>query len=138
RSMSAEQARGEGSDDAETTGAETYPAGRALSRLLQVLSTVDGERSRIAGIDVAASDAQLVRTAQERALLGLLEAATLLELVQQWELTPDILEAELSGMLNPLDAGFGALLEGARAFGVPEGFIPFVWRPEDVGKGATN
>lgn len=142
RNMSQEQARGtsDGDDtaDADTTDADSFPAGRALARLLHVQSTIDGERARIAGIDVPASDAAVVRTAQERALLAFLEAVTLLELVGQWELTPDVLHADLDGLLHPLDTGFGALLEGARAFGVPEGFVPFVWRPEDVGRGATN
>lgn len=139
RRMTQEQARGAGTagDDA-AADPESFPAGRALARLLQVQATIDGERSRIDGIDVPASDAAVVRTAQERALLAFLEAVTVLEIASQWELTPDVLHADLDGLLHPLDTGFGALLEGARAFGVPEGFVPFVWRPEDVGRGATN
>lgn len=139
RGLSQEEARGAVPTAGQNrTEQETFPAGRALARLFHVLATIDGERARTAGIDSAASDAQLLKTAQERALITLLEAVTLLEVVKQWDLTPDVLEADLSGVLNPLDVGFGALLEGARAFGVPEGFVPFVWRPEDVGKGATN
>lgn len=139
RRMTQEQARGAGTagDDA-AADPESFPAGRALARLLQVQATIDGERSRIDGIDVPASDAAVVRNAQERALLAFLEAVTVLEIASQWELTPDVLHADLDGLLHPLDTGFGALLEGARAFGVPEGFVPFVWRPEDVGRGATN
>lgn len=137
RGMSPETARGpEPTSDDEAE--ETYLAGRSLARLLQLLSTIDGERARIAGIDLPASDPKLLRTAQERALLALLEASTLLEITRNWGVTPDVITADLSGLLNPLDTGFGALLEGARAFGVPDGFVPFVWRAEDTGRGATN
>jgi hypothetical protein len=45
---------------------------------------------------------------------------------------------KLTGVLSPLDEGYSALTLGANAFGVPSGFVPFVYRPEDVGKGATN
>jgi hypothetical protein len=139
RSMSAESAQGAApAEGAQGTELESYAAGRALARVLTVLGTIDGERSRIAGIDVPASSEAMVRAAQERALIGLLEAATLAEITRGWGITPDVIAADLSGLLNPLDSGFGALLEGARAFGVPEGFIPFVWRPEDAGQGATN
>lgn len=132
RSLSNDQAR----ENAE--GESTYPAGRALAQLLRVLATVDGERTRLLGLDVQGSDAELVHDAQERSLVSLYEAALLLEITRSWGIAPELVAANLSGFLGPLDSGFGALLEGARAFGVPEGFVPFVWRPEDVGRGADN
>lgn len=123
-------------DDA--TSSQTFPAARALARLLQVAATIDGEKSRIDAVEALASDQAALTAAQARGLIGLLEAAVVVHLTETWGITPDMVSADLSGFLTPIDNGFGALVEGARAFGVPDGYIPFVWRPEDSGGAASN
>ncbi len=137
RSISPSSALGDpqGSDPTKTD----FPALRSLARAVYVTSTIDGERARI---DAASGmqDVAGVRTeAQERAVLTYLETVALVQLLEAWGTSPPTsVGSTVSGLLNPVDQGFGALVQGAVAFGVPEGFVPFVYRPEDVGKGATN
>jgi hypothetical protein len=137
RSMPPEGAKGDPPSDDETQNA-SYPSARALADLLRTMSVLDGERARV-GAAASWSDAPvLAKEAQQRALLRFLEAAVLTEVLQEWGQAPAPVTATLTGVLGPLDQGFAAASEGANAFGVPDGFVPFVYRPEDVGKGATN
>lgn len=131
RSISPEGARGDGS---ATAGGDAYPAGRALADLLYTSSVIDGERARIDAAN-AGSDPKLATAAQTRALLGFLETAMLSEIVSSWGVSvPHGITVKFTGVLNPLDQGFSALVNGANAFGVPSGFVPFVYRPDDVSK----
>ncbi len=123
--------------DNETQNA-SYPSARALADLLRTMSVLDEERARV-GAALSWSDAsRLAREAQQRAVLRFLEAAVLVKVLQEWGPAPDSVVATLTSVLDPIDQGFAAASEGANAFGVPVGFVPFVCRPEDVGKGATN
>lgn len=139
RTLSPDAARGDlplATDN--TTVADTYPAGRALADLFYTLGAIEGERSRISAASSSASQPTLMQTAQERAVLTFLEAATLSEILRSWGSAPPSIAVRLTGVLNPLDQGYSALTLGANAFGVPAGFVPFVYRPEDAGKSPTN
>ena len=127
RRTSAQDAAGSGaaSDSTESD----YPALRALSRLLYVLSSIEGELSSLAASDPASDRPLLIRQAQEWAVLTVLEASALATLLSEWPSVPAGLGTELVGALTPLDRGFGTLLEGAVLFGVPEGEIPLAFDP---------
>jgi hypothetical protein len=118
--------------------AEPYTSARTLADLLQTISTIDGERSRVRLAARASTDTNPVTTAQQRALLTFLEATTLSEVLRSWGSAPPAIAAGLSGVLTPLDRGFKALLQGANAFGIPAGFVPFIYSPDNVAAGATN
>ncbi len=138
RSMSPDAARGDlpGVGDT-TTVSDTYPSARAMADLFATMSTIEGERARIGAASVG-TDPTLALKAQERALVTYLEAAALAEIVREWGSVPPSVRVKYVGMLNPLDSGFTALSKGANAFGVPVGFVPFVYQPEAVSKGSTN
>lgn len=132
---------GDAAGDASTSDptASDFPALRALARLLYVGSAIDSEQARteLASGMVDAPGAK--RELQERTVLVLLESAALGEVLKTWGTSPPASAgATLTGVLNAPDQSFASLVQGAAAFGVPEGFVPFVYRPEDVGKGATN
>ncbi|HEX9298213.1 MAG TPA: hypothetical protein VF881_20375, partial [Polyangiaceae bacterium] len=110
-----------------------YPSASALADMLVTMSTIDGERARIAVTAPSSSGKAPLRDAQNRALLAYFEAATLAEILRAWGTAPSSIAASFTGVLTPLDQGFAALLQGANAFGVPDGFVPFV-RPD----GATS
>jgi len=115
---------------------QSFPAARALADLFFTMSTIDGETARVAA---ASGDVQTVTSsAQQRAVLAYLESATLSEILKEWTTAPPSVGAKFTGVLTPLDQGFTATIEGADVFGIPDGFVPFVYRPEDVSKGATN
>nr|MCU0688091.1 hypothetical protein [Polyangiaceae bacterium] len=76
--------------------------------------------------------------AQGRALVGYLESVALAHLLKAWGSTGELAGIGLAGALAPLDEGFGRLVEGSGAFGVPDGFVPFVYRAEDAVKAPTN
>jgi len=130
RMMPATAAKGDG------TTTQDYPAARALADAFTTAAMIDGERARIAGVMGGADT--LAADVQRRAVLGYLEAVTLNELLYSWATAPSSLQAAFTGMLGPLDRGFGDMLNGTNVFGVPAGFVPFVYRPEDVAKGPTN
>ena len=117
---------------------ESYPGARAFSKLLNVMTTIDGERSRISGIATPSKHAALVTQAQARAVLSYFETVTLIDTLNEWKIAPPTIAADFTGVLTPIDSGFGDLLRGAGVFGVPDSFVPFVFNPKDLGKGATN
>lgn len=118
--------------------ATDYPAARALARLFFIESTIDGERARIAGSAPDSDRSSALRATQERALLTFFESAALLGVLQGWGSAPASVSSSLAAVLTPMDQGFAQLLNGAVLFGVPQGFVPFVYRPEDAAKGSTN
>ncbi|HMR04955.1 MAG TPA: hypothetical protein PKA88_04245, partial [Polyangiaceae bacterium] len=137
RGISASSAVGDPSGSDPTT--TEFPALRSLARAIHVTSTIDGERARIDAASGLQDVAAVRSEAQERAVLTYLETVVVVKLIEAWGASPPAaVGSTVSGLLNPVDQGFGALVQGAVAFGVPEGFVPFVYRPEDVGKGATN
>lgn len=137
RSMTPVAAKGDPPSDSETQNG-SYPSARALADLLRTMAIIDGERSRV-GAAAKWSDApNHAKLAQERGLLAFLESAALAEVLNAWGESPESVSATLTGALTPLDRGFAAASQGATAFGIPDAFVPFVYRPEDVGKGATN
>jgi hypothetical protein len=119
------------------TAGDTFPAGRALADLFNTLATAEDENTR-----VSAALSQMTSTtptsAQEHALVAYMEAATLSEILGQWKTAPPTIAATFNGVLTTHDRGFTAAQQGATVFGVPQGFVPFVYRSEDTGKGATN
>lgn len=138
RTMSPVAARGDVPADGTTaTQAQVYPAARALADLFATLAALDGELTRVKGAQ-GGDTAALARELQERALFAYLQSVTLAALVEAWTGVPEAVSASLAGVLTPLDRGFGAVLEGAAAFGVPQGFVPFVYDPQETVKGSTN
>ena len=119
------------------TQQQPYPSVRALSDLFYTQAMVRGEQTRIEAASTGTGNTDR-ETAQAQALLNYLEIAVVRELLTQWGTTPPTVASDFTGALTPLDEGFSALLEGGNVFGVPDGFVPFVYRPEDVGKGASN
>ena len=117
---------------------DSYPGARALSRLLNVMSNIDGERARVSGVATPSKRLDLVKQAQARAVLGYFETATLVAVLNEWKIAPPSIAADFTGVLTPVDSGFGALLRGAGAFGVPDSFVPFVFNAKDVAKGPNN
>jgi len=137
-SMPEEGARGAGVPGSTTIVLDSFPAARALGELFSVLSVIDGERARVAGASDSSENAQL-RLTQERAVIALLEAATFGRMVSGWPSAPSTLGARFTGFLNPINRGFASLGSAGGALGIPRGFVPFVYRPEDVANaGPTN
>jgi hypothetical protein len=139
RSLTAAAAKGTDPATGDTsTENDTYPAARALADLFVTTASIDGERARLDAVAEAGAQDANAKKAQERAVVSFLEAAALSEILTRWSTTPKSVGAKMLGMLTPLDAGFTALRMGANVFGVPTGFMPFVYRPTDTVKGATN
>lgn len=105
-----------------------YPAARALSRLVYVLQTLDGEESRADATDVAGKLTDKLERAQSRGVLGFFEAATLASVMDAWNNPPNI-GGEFVGALTLSDRGFASLQQGAALFGVPEGQVPLIYDP---------
>lgn len=103
-----------------------YPAARALSRLVYVLQTLDGEESRADATDIAGTLTDKLERAQSRGLLGFFEAATLASVMDAWG-NPANIGGEFVGSLTLSDRGFAGLQQGATLFGVPEGEVPLVF-----------
>jgi hypothetical protein len=137
RSMSPAAAMGAMPTDNSTRN-DTYPAARALADLFSTMSKLDGEVARIGAASTSAATPALVTDAQQRAVILLLESEVVAEILREWQTAPDAVKSELIGVLDPMNTGFAALLQGANAFGVPNGYVPFVYRPEEVSKGPTN
>jgi hypothetical protein len=123
---------------ADGTESLPYPGARALADLVQTLAAVDGERTRLLFAAPALTDEARRDAAQGRALVGYVEAVTLAHLVKAWGSSGERAGIQLAGALSPLDEGFGRLVEGANGFGVPDRFVPFVYRVEDATKAPTN
>jgi hypothetical protein len=111
----------------------SFAAGRTLSTLFYVLSTVDAEAARQGASDRLASPSDLRRAAQSRSLFTLFEAATLAGISESWPSAPPELDTALVDFLTPMDSGFASLEQGAVVFGVPEAFVPNVYDPERKG-----
>jgi len=116
-----------------------YASASSLADLLLTMSTIDGERARIGAVAPGTDQTTLATQAQQRALLTYLETMSLSAVLDAWGSAPPAIAAGFAGVLTPLDRGFAALLQGANAFGVPAGFVPFIFAPDDVPKsGPTN
>ncbi len=126
RALPVEVAKGDPSSDDPTQ--TNYPAARALSRLVYVLQTLDGEESRADATDVTGKLSDKLERAQSRGLLGFFEAATLASVMNAWNNPPNI-GGEFVGALTLSDRGFASLQQGATLFGVPEGQVPLVYDP---------
>lgn len=139
RSLDPDVAKGDAPMQGDNhTLTDTYPAGRALVDLFSTMATIDGERARLVAVESTQTPDDTRLQVQTRAVLGYLEAVAMSELLRSWGSVSPAVGSQFLGVLTPLTTGFDALLQGANAFGVPTGFVPFVYRPEDVGKGATN
>jgi hypothetical protein len=140
RTLSAAAAKGdEPAASDPRTEHETYASARALADIFYGLATIDGERARIAAASQAGEQPALAQQVQEHALLGYLEAVSLGTIIDTWQTVPQSVGARAAGMLSVLNRGFSALVQGANIFGIPAGFVPFIYRPEDVGRtGPTN
>jgi hypothetical protein len=136
RTMPPSAAQGTTSQSNQTQ-AQPYPSVRALSDLFYTQAMVRGEQTRIEAATTASGQTSRT-TAQQQALVTYLEVAVVREILKEWGTTPPAVSSQFTGALTPLDRGFSALLEGGNVFGVPDGFVPFVYRPEDVAKGASN
>ncbi|MDX2054646.1 MAG: hypothetical protein SFV15_19755 [Polyangiaceae bacterium] len=119
-------------------GEASFPAARALSKLLRLLSAVEGERGRLNALASSADPSGEIQKAQERGLQSYLESIALLHLLETWNAAAPEIATQAAGLLTPLDGAFRSLSQGAATFGIPEGFVPFVWQPNDLTKGATN
>jgi hypothetical protein len=108
-----------GKDEAGTT-----LAGRTLGRLMLMRSTIDAEIGRIEMAARTGSDGDRRLAAQKQGLQSLLEAAVLYGIGSQWQTPPPELGTTFVDVLTPRDAGFTAILQGARVLGVPDGVIP--------------
>ena len=94
-----------------------HTALRTLARLFFVLSTIDGESARIAAADRVRPKEERVRRAQERGVLTLIEAATVLGVLDSWaESAPLGVGTEFLGVLTPMDQGFRFARSGRAAF----------------------
>lgn len=101
---------------------------RVLARLLYVLATIDGETSRLSANDPLLKPEDRTEAAQERAILGLVEAALIADVLDGWRAAaPAGVAAEFTGILSPGNEAFAALTQGAIEFGVPEGYVPFMY-----------
>lgn len=139
RSLSPSAAKGpEPSATDKSTENDTYPAARALADLFATTASIDGERARLDAAAEAGVQEANAKKAQERAVVSFLEAAALSEILSKWATAPKSVGSKMLGVLTPIDAGYTALRMGANVYGVPQGFMPFVYRPADVGKGPTN
>ncbi len=139
RSLDPDVAKGDAPAIGDThTVTDTYPAGRALTDLFATIATIDGEHARLVAVGSGQTPDDQRLEVQTRAVMGYLEAITVSELLRSWGSVSPAVGSQFLGVLSPLSNGFEALLQGANAFGVPTGFVPFVYRPEDVGKGPTN
>jgi hypothetical protein len=126
--VSVAQGEAPSSDSPDDPTRVDYPSGRALARLLYVLHTLDGEEGRNAAVDLTGTPAAKVQSAQERGVLGFLEAATLAAILESWSNPPGV-GNEFVGSLTLADRGFSGLQQGALIFGVPEGQVPMVYNP---------
>lgn len=141
RTLPASAAKGDeptGTDPATKTELDTWPAARALGDLFQTSAVLDGELARNAAQAAPGEQPALAKAAQQRALLAFFEAAALASLVDTWGAVPASVSTKLLGVLTPLDQGFAALSVGANVFGIPQGFVPFVYRAEDAAGKPTN
>jgi len=138
RLLSAKGAASTPTDPAQTTQTDTYPSVRALTQLLNVLTSVDAERTRVSAANEVTAQADRIRQAQERGVMTFFEVAAVAGALNSWGISPPNVASRFIGILSPLDDGFAAVVRGAASFGVPDGFIPFVYSPKNAGPGAST
>ncbi len=130
RTAPAEGARGNPDLDADT-----FPAMMGIGDLFNTMATIAGEVARIDASTGAADRPTIIRRAQETAVVSLMQSLVVAALVDAWradapDLTvPETALARFLGVLGPLDRAMTAATRGANVFGVPDGFVPFVYRP---------
>jgi hypothetical protein len=116
----------------------TYPAARAIAKLLRTMRDLEAERTRLVAAENL-DNAQVRRdSAQAGAISAYLESVALNVLLDTWGNVPDTVGSEVSGVINPFDSTFGAALAGTGVFGFPDSFVPFVYDPKDTAKGKNN
>jgi hypothetical protein len=108
----------------------TYPAVRAIGNLLYTRSLAALELVRIGAVHPS-SPAGLAAT-QRLNLLTFLEGRALGSIVDAWNTGDASLTARLEGIVQPGARLTSQLLTGANAFGLPEGFVPFIYNPADI------
>jgi hypothetical protein len=138
RLLSAKGAEAMPTEPAKDTHRDTYPSVRALTQLLHVLSSIDAERSRVSAANEVTAQSDRIREAQERGVMTFFEVAAVAGALNTWAVSPPNVASRFIGVLSPLDDGFGAVVRGAASFGVPEGFIPFVYSPKNAGPGLST
>ncbi|HQP33675.1 MAG TPA: hypothetical protein PLI95_00785 [Polyangiaceae bacterium] len=137
RSMTPEAAKGDPPADNATQNA-SYPSARALLELVRTKALLDAERSRVSTSGNWSDPTSMARDAQQRAVMAFLESAVIAQVLEAWNGAPASVTVGLTGVLQPLDQAHAAMSQGANAFGVPGGYVPFVYRDSAVSKGATN
>ena len=134
--LSSDAVKGRSTPSTTSTLLDSYPAGRALAELFYTAASIDGERGRVFAALEAGPQVLVANTVQQSSIFGYLEAATLAALMEKWPSAPKDLAVRATGVLNPLNRGFAALVQGGNVFGAPAGFVPFVYDPAKPG--ATN
>jgi len=117
---------------------DTYPSVRALTQLLNVLASVDAERSRVSSANEVTTQGDRIREAQERSVMTLFEVAAVAGALNNWGASPPNVASRFIGILSPLDDGFSSVMRGAASFGIPDGFVPFVYSPKNAGPGLST
>jgi hypothetical protein len=123
-----------GPDDAT----QPWPAAFALTDLFTTLSTLDAEQSRVTAATAPGSASSGGHIVQQRAVVSYLEALAFAEIINTWREVPSNVAVRYGSALGPLDRGFAAVANGANAFGVPSGYVPFVYSPDQASQGASN
>ena len=116
----------------------TYPAARAISKLLRTIRDLEAERTRLNAAEHLDTVVDRRNAAQASALSSFLEGSALNVLLSTWGNAPATVGADASGLLGPYDSAFGDAVEGAGVFGVPDSFVPFVFDPKEAAKGKNN
>jgi hypothetical protein len=121
---------------------DTFLALRTLGEVAATVGALESEIARIEAATGAADRSTVVRRTQETAVLTLMQSLAAAAMVSAWRAddpeigVPDTAIARSIGVLGPLDRALGAAVQGANVFGVPQGFVPFVYRPD--GGAPTN
>ena len=116
----------------------TFPAARAIAKLLRTMRDLESERTRLVAAENLANAQYRKDSAQASALSSYLESVALNVLLDTWGNAPSTVGSEVSGVLNPFDSSFGAAISGTGIFGFPDSFVPFVYDPKDATKGKNN
>jgi hypothetical protein len=124
--------------DPHDTKLDGYPVARAMAKILRLSSELDAERSRLLALDSSTEAEARIPETQARALVTYLESVALLNVLGAWEDVSPTVGAAFLDVLRPLDSAFGALVDGADALGIPDGYVPFVYRDDNVASSASN
>jgi hypothetical protein len=121
---------------------DTFLGMRALGEVAATVGALESEVARIEAATGAADGDTVVRRTQETAVVSLMQSLAVGAMVAAWRAddpeieVPETAIARFIGVLGPLDRAMSAALQGANVFGVPRGFVPFVYRPD--GGAPTN